>query len=130
MLRVVVVLTGLALATGCIGPHTVEDSGIVIDGLQFNNPTPDTLTDIQLQVIATGELVGCSHIPPGGQCSTRFPLRRYRGNEVEISWFHHKRRLSTGRLVIVVPPEPPAGVPLTVKVNIDSGGQAQAVLAQ
>ncbi|MHC4783457.1 MAG: hypothetical protein ACYSPJ_06940, partial [Planctomycetota bacterium] len=82
-LTISIVLTGLLIA-GC--GQVLQTRSIEIGGLMIRNQTAGPLYDIKLRVEQTSTVVSCNFIPAGGDFSTEFPLRRYQGNSVRVSW--------------------------------------------
>lgn len=55
------------------------------------NDNSYAVTDFSIRVPATGAVYGCSYIPAGGQCSSRFPARKIANNPPLISWLEQGR---------------------------------------
>lgn len=126
--RIALTLLGM-LAAGCnvTSPSKTEPApaaapaaapGIVISGLVIENRSPDVLTEVRLLVVQTGESVVCGYIPPGRSCSTRFPLRRYQGNSIQVLWDRAGNPRGTPPFFVPVPDPVPSGVPLEVVIGI------------
>ena len=120
IISVVVVLTGL-LFNGC-GGLPVGAAPIDIAGLVIYNNTPDPLYDIKLKVEKTGTVVTCNLIPSGRNFSTEFPLKRYQGNSVNVSWQQNGINRSTGDIYADVPDDLSPNVPVAVAVIIQQNG--------
>ena len=120
IISVVVVLTGL-LFNGC-GGLPVRTAPIEITGLVIYNNTSDPLYDIKLKVEKTGTVVTCNLIPSGRNFSTEFPLKRYQGNSVNVSWQQNGINRSTGDIYADVPDDLSPNVPVAVAVIIQQNG--------
>lgn len=127
-------LLALVLAQGCasVPGEPVRDSGesVEIRGLVIQNRAYATLTEVILLVVPTREFVSCGNIPMRGQCSTTFPLREYRGNQIEISWKEGGREWTTGEFRIERQTERDQSRPVLVRVIISPAGKAVTDLVE
>ena len=74
-----------------------------IAGLEFINDTDMPIMDIELRIVETYEVAACSYLSPRGKFSTQFPLREYKGNEIEVEWEDRLSRHHFGPKVIPAP---------------------------
>lgn len=121
------------LAAGCAAmgraPET-EPAAIAIDGLTIRNELAYPVTDVLIEVPATGAFAGCGTVLPGSECSNRFEQVGYRANPVRIRWREHGKAHGTGEFVIEIPPELQPGQPARVEVILFAPGEAGARLVQ
>ena len=89
------------LIAGC--GQVLQTRSIEIGGLMIRNQTAGPLYDIKLRVEQTSTVVSCNFIPAGGDFSTEFPLRRYQGNSVRVSWQQNGRNFVTDELYADLP---------------------------
>ena len=122
------IILAILLISGCGG--TFQGSSIEIGGLLIRNRTPEPLYDVTLRVEKTGTLVTCNFIPVGGTITTEFPLRRYQGNSVRVSWRQNGWPCETGNLYAEIPDVPDRGSPETAVVEIQRPGLAVVRLEQ
>ena len=94
----------------------------MIGGLVFENRSTGDLTDVRLVVIETRSHVACGYIPPGQQCVTTFPLRRYQGNSVQVLWSRAGRPEGTPPFVVPLPVPIPENTSLDVIIGIGGPG--------
>jgi hypothetical protein len=89
------------LVSGCALHNAISTP--VVEGFVFLNKTPDTIRNVDVKVPDTRETAFCSHIPPGGTCSSTIRARRYQGNSISVNWkqggkFFAVKKLALGRL--------------------------------
>jgi hypothetical protein len=79
-----------ALLLGCSSAPVEERQpaghSIVISGLVIRNELPYPVTDVMIEVPATGNFAGCGNILPRSECSNAFQQVDYRANPVVIRW--------------------------------------------
>jgi hypothetical protein len=121
------------LAAGCSAPGRVQETrqpSVTIDGLTIRNELAYPVTDVLIEVPATGAFAGCGTVLPRTECSNHFEQLDYRANAVRIRWREHGREQSTSEFVIEVPAGLKPGQPARVEVVLFSPGQAGARLVQ
>ena len=121
------ILTAL-LVSGC--GEVLQSRSIEIAGLVIRNQTSGPLYDIKLRVEKTGTVVTCNFIPAGGSFSTGFPLRRYQGNSVRVSWQQNGRNFATGDLYAEIPDTLDLSLSAAAVVEIHQIGVAVVRLEQ
>ncbi len=138
----VVPLTGILvlaawLLTACAGPRpdsatgaVNKPTGVFIDGFVIENGLPYPVTDVILEVPATGAFAGCGNILPRSSCRSGFPQADYFANATKVSWKEHGEPRGTDEFVIEVPQGMPAGTVAEVEVVIFAPGQAGARLVR
>lgn len=125
---IVIILAGL-LFNGC-GGLPVGAAPIDIAGLVIYNNTPDPLYDIKLKVEKTGTVVTCNFIPSGRNFSTEFPLKRYQGNSVNVSWQQDGLNRSTDDIYADIPEDLGPKRPVFVAVIIQQSGDVVVRLTE
>lgn len=123
----------LLLQACAVGPEEAEESGktgILVDGLIIRNELHHAVTDVMIEVPATGAFAGCGNIIARTSCSTSFPEVEYRANALQLSWREHGQPQGTGEFVVEVPAGLTAGDSVWVEVIIFAPGQAGARLSQ
>lgn len=128
MVKTAAIILTTLLIGGCGGDF--QGSSIEIGGLLIRNRTPGPLYDVKLKVERTGTTVTCNFIPAGGSFSTEFPLRRYQGNSVRVSWRQNGRPFETGDLYAEIPDVLDRGLPAAAVVDIRQTGVAVIRLEQ
>jgi hypothetical protein len=126
-LTILIVLTALSVF-GC--GEVLQTRSIEIGGLMIRNQTAGPLYDIKLRVEQTSTVVSCNFIPAGGDFSTEFPLRRYQGNSVRVSWQQNGRNFATGDLYAEIPDVLDLNSPAAAVVEIHPAGVAVVRLEQ
>jgi hypothetical protein len=126
-------LMGLSLS-GC---QAIAEKGpqediptIEIGGLTIQNHSFGMVSEVMLLVIKTDEFISCGNIAFRGVCSTRFPLRQYQGNKIEIKWKQGGSEWSTGEFVVEASDKIDLSRPAYVRVQIISQGLAPTDLIQ
>ena len=118
----------ILLFSGC--GEVLQSRSIEIGGLLIRNRTAGPLYDIKLRVERTGTVVSCNFIPAGGNFSTEFPLRRYQGNSVRVSWQQNGRNFATGEMYADTPDVLDISLPAAAVVIIQNNGAAMVRLEQ
>lgn len=103
---------------------------LVIEGVVIRNELRYPVTDVMIEVPATGEFAGCGNVLPRTSCSNAFPGVDYRSNAVIVRWREHGVGHSTGEFVIEIPDHARPGEPAVVEVIIFAPGEAGARLVQ
>jgi hypothetical protein len=121
-------ILAIPLISGC--GEGLKTRSIEIGGLVIRNQTAGPLYDIKLKVERTGTVVTCNFIPAGGDFSTEFPLRRYQGNSVRVSWQQNGQNFATGDLYAEIPDVLDLNSPAAAVVEIHPAGVAVVRLEQ
>ncbi len=119
-----------ACATTTVGPERPEDAGVVIEGIIIKNELAYGVTDVMIEVPATGAFAGCGNILARTQCRNTFQDVNYQSNAVLIRWKERGQAKQTGEFVIDVPEGLEPGLSSWVEVVIYGPGQAGARLVQ
>ncbi len=127
-LTTVILTTTIFAISGC--GEVLQSRSIEIGGLLIRNRTTGPLYDIKLKVERTGTVISCNFIPAGGNFSTEFPLRRYQGNSVWVSWQQNGRTFTTGEMYAEIPEVLDLSLPAAAVVIIQNNGIAIVQLEQ
>jgi hypothetical protein len=124
----------LTVLQGCssvpVEAQEAEPPGLSIDGMVIRNELPFPVTDVLIDVPATGAFAGCGNILPGSDCRTSFESRDYGRQALIIRWKEYGESHQTGEFVIDVPDELDRTRPAWLEVVIFAQGQAGASLIQ
>lgn len=131
-------LLGFALTTlvllACSTAEKAEpvppSSGIVIKGFIIRNQLPYPVTEVMLEIPATGGFAGCGNILANSYCESGFQQADYRANEVVVSWKEWGKPFKTEPFKLTVPADMVAGTLAAIEVLIFSPGQAGAKLVR
>jgi hypothetical protein len=107
-----------------------EEAGIVIDAIVIRNELAFPVTDVLIEVPATGGFAGCGFILPRSECSTTFEAVDYRGSPIRLSWKEYGEPHQTDEFVLRPASEANPTKPFRVEVRIYAMGQAGATLRQ
>lgn len=118
----------LGCASGPPEEPAVADSGIHIVGMVIRNELPYTVTDVMIDVPATGAFAGCGNILPRSQCSTTFQQVEYQGNSLVLSWKEYGAPQHTDEFAVPEPTGAGPGDSFVVEVVVFAPGQAGARL--
>ena len=124
----IVLLQGCATTTAD-GAHASQ-AGVVITGIEIRNELAFPVTDVMIEVPATGTFAGCGNLLPRTACSNAFEGVDYRSDAVVIRWKERGTDHTTGEFVIEIPAELQPGRPAVVEVVIFAPGEAGARLVQ
>lgn len=114
-------------ATGPAAPEP-EPSGIYIEGIIIRNQLPYPVSEVMVEVPATGAFAGCGNIVQRTACSTSFPAADYRGNAIVIRWKEHGASQGTEEFIVKVPDGMAPGTNAWLEVIVFARGQAGARL--
>jgi hypothetical protein len=101
---------------------------IPVEGLVFENQTTGTIHNVVLRALETKALASCSRISAGQRFSTTFPVRRYKGGPLVVTWEYRGARRTSGEFVIQPPPDVAVKEPVTVLILIGEGGTSWRLL--
>ena len=123
----------IGATAGCAAPDSADAQrapAVTIDGITIRNDLAYPVTDVLIQVPATGAFAGCGNLLPRSECSNTFQGVDYRSNGVVVSWREHGKPQSTEAFVIEIPEDWRGARSARVEVVIFAPGQAGAHLAQ
>ena len=101
-----------------------------IAGIVFQNALSYTVTDVTVQVPATGGFASCGNILPRSECSTSFPSVDYRRNPILVTWRERGEAKGTDEFTVELPVDAGRGDALWLEVVIYAPGLAGARLLQ
>ena len=96
----------------------------------IRNELPFPVTDVMINIPATGVFAGCGNIMQRSECRTSFEVVNYAGNALVVSWKEYGKPHKTGEIVMDFPEDLVAGRPAWLEVVIFAMGQAGAQLIQ
>ena len=91
---------------------------------------PFPVTDVMINIPATGMFAGCGNIMQHSECRTSFEVVNYAGNALVVSWKEYSKPHKTAEFVMEVPENLVAGKPAWLEVVIFAMGQAGARFIQ
>jgi hypothetical protein len=103
---------------------------IVISGVVIRNELPYPVTDVMIEIPATGAFAGCGNILPRTACSNAFQRVDYRANSMVIRWREHGQPQQTDEFTVQRPDSAAPSSEFVVEVVIFAPGQAGARLAE
>ena len=107
-----------------------EATGLVIQGIVIRNELAFPVTDVRIDVPATGAFAGCGNVLGGSECRTAIEAVDYRANGVVISWKEYGQPHKTDEFVIRIPDQLDPARPAWLEVIIFAMGQAGARFSQ
>ena len=102
----------------------------VIAGMVIRNGLAYPVTDVMIEVPATGAFAGCGNIMPRTSCSTTFERIDYRRNALVVSWKEHGQPHQTDEFILRVPDTARPGDEFLVEVSVFAPGRAGASLIE
>jgi hypothetical protein len=133
-LKVVGGLCAAALLQGCATAMKDGDDArqpaVMITGIEIRNELAYPVTDVLIEVPASGAFAGCGNLLPRTACSNAFEGVDYRSSAVVIRWRERGQDHSTGEFVIEIPADMQPDRPALVEVLIFAPGEAGARLVQ
>lgn len=122
-----------ALVSGCASApadqRQAASQAISIAGVVIRNELPYPVTDVMIEVPATGAFAGCGNILPRTACSNAFQQVEYRANPIVIRWSEHGQPQQTDEFTVQWPDSAVPGSEFVVEVIVFAPGQAGARLA-
>jgi hypothetical protein len=119
-----------ALVAGCASLDQSRSApkapAIVVSSLEIRNELPYAITDVIIQVPATGAFAGCGNILPGSGCLNRFEEVDYRADDVSISWRERGEPHSSGEFRLELPEGANPMTEYRLEVVVFAPGQAGA----
>ena len=126
-------LLGFTLLAACAAPvpenTRPEQASLEIYGIVIRNELAFPVTDVMIEVPATGGFAGCGNILPRSACSTKFETVHYHADPMRVSWKEYGNPHQTDEFVLRPPQTNPAGR-FRVEVRIYAMGQAGAALIE
>jgi len=107
-----------------------ETPGIAIQGMIIRNELAFPVTDVMINVPATGRFAGCGNILPGTECNTSFEVVDYSSQQLVVSWKEYGEPHQTGAFKVDIPAQLDPDKPAWLEVIIFAMGQAGARLLQ
>jgi len=89
---------------------------------------PYPVTDVMIEVPATGGFAGCGNILPRSACRNAFQPIDYSANAVTVRWKEHGQPQQTDEFVVRLPEGVVAGSEYLIEVIVFAPGQAGAHL--
>jgi hypothetical protein len=124
-------LTLLAACANGLPPAGAEpEQTVAVAGVVIRNELAYPVTDVMIEVPATGSFAGCGTVLPRSECSNTFQQVDYRGNAVVVRWREHGQPHQTDEFTVAPPPDARAGDEFRVEVTVFAPGQAGARLLQ
>lgn len=102
----------------------------VIAGMVIRNELVYPVTDVMIEVPATGAFAGCGNIMPRTACSTTFERIDYRRNALVVSWKEYGQPRQTDAFILQIPQTARPGDAFLVEVSVFAPGQAGARLVE
>jgi hypothetical protein len=118
----------IGCAPGPRGDRLSSAQAVVVSGVVIRNELPYTVTDVMIEIPATGGFAGCGNIPPRSDCSNTFEGRDYRVSAMLIRWTEHGQPHRTDPFILEVPSNASPGDAFQVEVIVFAPGQAGARL--
>lgn len=119
-----IVMTPMA----CSNKAVITARNIKIDGVVFNNLTSQQMRNMRIFVKESNAFAVCSYMPAKGQCSTTFPVRRYKGNSLTVTWEQNEKSWSKEDFYVEALIRFNWGDPAKVIINIQDNGAVTAIL--
>ena len=128
------ILISMVLGTSCAtnsgDREQAEPTGIVVAGIIIRNELAFPVTDVMINVPATGAFAGCGNIMARSACRTTFEAVDYYAHKMVVSWKEYGQAHQTGEFVMQQQDDLDPGRSAWVEVSIFAMGQAGARLIQ
>jgi hypothetical protein len=118
--------TAIFLISGCA--HIQKKEPLTVTGVKFYNASYYPIENVRLRVRKTRGFASCNKILPQAMCLTTFPVRKYQGNPVIISWEQNGKPWSTGEILVEPTEDASLDKPLFGVVEIGNQGSYIAYL--
>ena len=118
----------IGCAPGVRSARPSSPQAVAISGVVIRNELPYPVTNVMIEVPATGGFAGCGNILPASECRNTFQDRDYRANAMLIRWTEHGQQHQTDEFTPELPPDAGPGDAFHVEVIVFAPGQAGARL--
>ena len=122
------------LIQGCASdttkPGSPETALLVVEGIVISNELPFPVTDVMINIPASGRFAGCGNIMAASACRTSFTAVDYRADAMVVSWREYGKPHATDAFVVEAPEGMDMGKPVWLRVVIFAMGQAAAEFVQ
>jgi uncharacterized protein YceK len=129
-LGILLLLSGCSTASFTAREAATGSPALEIAGFVIRNELAFPVTDVLIEVPATGAFGGCGNILPRSDCRTSFEQVDYAANAMIVRWKEYGQQHQTPEFVIDVPDGLDPAVPAWIEVRIYMMGQAGATLIQ
>ncbi len=132
--RLLILCLFFVLVQGCASnpakPDSPEAALVVVEGIVISNELPFPVTDVMINIPATGGFAGCGNIMQASACRTSFVAVDYRADAMVVSWKEYGKPHATGSFVVEAPEGMDPEKPVWLRVVIFAMGQAAAEFVQ
>jgi hypothetical protein len=120
------------MVTSCVGSNLTRAGigSILINGLVVTNTTEEHVYNFLLMVEKVKEMVSVSPILAKASFTTNFPLRKYKGNRISVTWTHRGRNWESGSLIVKPTKDLVAGRPVAVEIVLGEHGHVSTGMIQ
>jgi len=122
------------LIQGCASssakPDSPETALLVVEGIVISNELPFPVTDVMINIPASGRFAGCGNIMPASACRTSFTAVDYRADAMVVSWKEYGKPHATDAFVVEAPEDMDPEKPVWLRVVVFAMGQAAAEFVQ
>ena len=125
-----IILVFLTSSLMACSSASINKGAVQIKSVIFLNTSDKPLTDVQIYVTKTRELMSCGYILPRSECSTGFPLREYQGNRFDVSWTEGGQIITVDNILVDVPGNLRMGKPVNVVITFGKYNRFSARLQQ
>jgi hypothetical protein len=117
-------------ASSAAKPDSSEAALVVVEGIVISNELPFPVTDVMINIPATGGFAGCGNIMQASACRTSFVAVDYRADAMVVSWKEYGKPHATDSFVVEAPEGMDPEKPVWLRVVIFAMGQAAAEFVQ
>ncbi len=88
----------------------------------LRNNSDELVKDVKILSMKTNRMIRCANIPPGSQCSDKFPKRKRVKSNLSITWTHRGKTHQEDNIVLNIPDDYDRSIPMrgVLIVNKDS----------
>lgn len=99
-MKLFLLFVNLFMLTAC---STIIKQDYYYNEIVLRNNLPRAVTDVKIKVEKTQAVFSCGYILSGTACSTKFPKRKYLGNEIHVTWTYNNYKQTPEKFVLKVP---------------------------
>ena len=107
------------MLTAC---STIIKQDYYYNEIVLRNNLPRAVTDVKVKVEKTQAIFSCGYILPGTTCSTKFPKRKYLGNQIHVTWSYDDYKQTPGKFVLKMPKGLDTTTPLRGVLEVSRNG--------
>lgn len=114
--------------SGCV--YLPKYKAVAIDDIVFYNETNSPMYDVVLYVPGINKKVLCTYLGGKKEFATNYPVDKFQGNSIELTWTSKRKRWHKGPIQITMPEHITLEKPTQVFAVLGADGKADIFFKQ